>query len=98
LLRFKNSSNHDVSELSVSGRWRSNNGHALVNAALAGLGITQLPEMYVNDLIASARLVTVLDDWEAPPLPVWAVYADRTYLPVKVSSLIGYLSRNLHLA
>jgi DNA-binding transcriptional LysR family regulator len=95
--RFKNSNNNDVSELSVSGRWRSNNGHALVNAALAGLGISQLPEMYVNELVTSGRLVTILDDWEAPPLPVWAVYADRTYLPVKVSSLIGYLSRNLNI-
>ena len=95
--RTNSSSNADVSELPVSGRWRSNNGHALVKAALAGLGIAQLPEMYVNEMVADGRLVTVLDEWEAPPVPVWAVYPDRTYLPVKVSSLIGYLSRNLQI-
>lgn len=91
-------SGNDAAEVSVEGRWRSNNGHALVNAARAGLGLTQLPEMYVSGLIADGRLNTVLDDWEAPPTPVWAVYPDRTFLPVKISSLIRYLSRHLRIA
>lgn len=85
-------------EVPVEGRWRSNNGHALVNAALAGLGITQLPEMYVHDLVARGRLATLLDDYEAPPTPVWAVYPDRTFLPVKISSLIAYLAQHLRLS
>lgn len=91
-------SNGGIQELPVEGRWRSNNGHALVNAALAGLGLTQLPEMYVTSLVAIGRLVAVLNDWEAPPTPVWAIYPDRTFLPVKISSLIEYLSRNLILS
>ncbi len=85
-------------EVPVEGRWRSNNGHALVNAALAGLGLTQLPALYVTDYIKGGRLNTVLDDWEAPPTPIWAVYPDRTFLPGKISSLIGYLSRELKLS
>lgn len=54
----------------VRGRYLANNGDVLRDAAIAGLGLVQLPTFIVGDDIAAGRLVTVLDD--AAPLPTAA--------------------------
>ncbi|MAU40025.1 MAG: LysR family transcriptional regulator [Kordiimonas sp.] len=82
-------------ELRVTGPWRSNNGHALVNAAKANLGITQLPEFYVRPEIKAGRLIPFLEDWTVDDIPVWAVYPHRQYLPTKVRLFINYVSQKL---
>jgi DNA-binding transcriptional LysR family regulator len=43
----------------------ANESTVLVHAALAGLGITCLPERMCREAIASARLVPVLPEWNA---------------------------------
>jgi DNA-binding transcriptional LysR family regulator len=51
--------------------------HALLAAALAGVGIAQLPSMLVQQPLASATLVRVLPDWAPRRELVHAVYPSR---------------------
>lgn len=78
--------------LRVSGNWRSNNGMALLVAARRGLGLTQLPDFYVEDDLAQGRLRAVLREWELGDVGVWAVYPHRRHLPLKVRLLVDMLA------
>jgi DNA-binding transcriptional LysR family regulator len=79
----------------ISGRWHANNGHALAEAAKAGLGLTQLPEFYVRDAIEQGLLTPVLEEWLAHDIDIWALYYQRDYLPTKVRQLIAFLEEKL---
>jgi DNA-binding transcriptional LysR family regulator len=75
----------------VKARLTSNNGQALRNAALAGLGIVMQGEVLLADDIAAGRLVPVLPDWEAPSRPMHIVFLpDRRPLP-KVRVFIDFV-------
>ncbi|HBD02976.1 MAG TPA: LysR family transcriptional regulator, partial [Psychrobacter sp.] len=52
--------------LRVSGSIQYNSGYSLVDAALKGLGIVQLPDYYVQKHLASGALVSVLDNYREP--------------------------------
>jgi DNA-binding transcriptional LysR family regulator len=62
----------------------TNNGEALLSAALAGLGIILQPEILVRDAIRDKRLVPILPGFVAPPRPMHLLYApDRRMTPKK---------------
>jgi len=73
------------------GRWRCNNGTAVKDAAVAGMGICQLPDFYVLREIADGRLITVLEECQPEPEPIWALYPQRRHLSPKVNSFIELL-------
>ncbi|MCG5500446.1 LysR family transcriptional regulator [Ectothiorhodospira lacustris] len=84
---------HDGDEqvVRVHGSVRSDNGEMLVAAAEAELGLVLMPRFLAADALARGRLVTCLDAWQAPTLTVYAVYADRRWLPPRVRALIDFL-------
>jgi len=68
--------------LAVTGRLHTNNADAHREAALAGLGMIRLISLHIADDLARGRLEAVLVDHEAPPRPVYALYArQRAALP-----------------
>ncbi|AHK78523.1 LysR family transcriptional regulator [Ectothiorhodospira haloalkaliphila] len=75
----------------VEGSLRSDNGEMLVTAAETGLGLVLVPRFLATEALAQGRLVTCLDAWQAPELTVYAVYADRRWLPPRVRALIDFL-------
>lgn len=77
------------------GRWRCNSGAAVVEAAIAGMGICQLPEFYVRKHVNEGRLAAVLTEYSAEPEPVWAVYPQRRHLMPKVRNLVDLLEGQL---
>lgn len=77
------------------GRWRSNSGGAVADAALAGLGICQLPEFYVLRHVASGALVEILPEYRRREEPIWAVYPERRHLMPKVRLLVDQLKARL---
>jgi len=78
-------------EVKVKGRWSSNSGPALVNAALRGLGVVRLADMYVRNAIDAGRLEVVLEDYEIPPTITYLVYPDREYMPYRLRVLFDFL-------
>jgi DNA-binding transcriptional LysR family regulator len=87
--RLKTQSGH--SELRLEGRWRSNNGRALLVAARQGLGLVQLPEFYVREDIKLGSLVTVMEEFQPSDTGVWAVYPSNRHLSAKVRLFVEYL-------
>ena len=58
----------------------SNNGEALLKAAVAGCGITLLPEFIVGDALRDNRLVAILTDHPPSPLTVSMLYPRHKHL------------------
>ncbi|GAB3094479.1 LysR family transcriptional regulator [Lysobacter terrae] len=55
------------------GRFKADNGSALVPAAIAGLGIASLPDFLVADHLASGALVSVMTRYPIPEAGVYVV-------------------------
>ncbi|SFM36567.1 LysR family transcriptional regulator [Rugamonas rubra] len=85
----------DGSELHVrvGGRLRSDNGEALRDAAVAGLGIGLLSTWLVPEQLRSGALVRILADYPATDSVVSAVYLHRQYLPPKSRAFIDFFAQ-----
>jgi len=81
--------------LRVSGSVQYNSGHSLVDAALKGLGIVQLPDYYVQKYLASGELVSILNNYREPEESIWAVYPHNRHLSPKIRLLVDYLAEHL---
>jgi len=79
----------------VTGNLRCNSGVALVDAALKGIGIVQLPDYYLHSYIESGQLMIILDQFREPAEGIWAVYPQNRYLSPKIRLLIEYLATHL---
>jgi len=79
----------------VSGTLRCNNGYSLLDAALKGVGIVQLPNHYVETYIDSGKLLPILEEFREPDEGVWALYPNNRQLSPKVRLLVDFLSENI---
>lgn len=79
----------------VKGNLRCNNGPALRDAALKGVGIVQLPDYYVDQYFESGELVPLLNKQCQGVEGIWAVYPSNRFLSTKVKTLIDFLASNL---
>ena len=64
---------------------------ALRTAAVAGVGVVQLPAMMVADELRSGRLVRLLPDWAPRREVVHAVFPSRRGLLPAVRALVDHL-------
>ena len=78
------------------GRWRCNSGQAVLDAALSGLGLCQLPNFYVDEPVRTGALVPLLEDHRPADEGVWAVYPHLRHLPAKVRLLVEHLEAALN--
>lgn len=92
---FGDKKNNEKKSVRVSGSLRCNSGLGLVDAALKGIGIVQLPEYYVTKHINEGELVVLLDDQQRGQEGIWALYPQNKYLANKVRLLIDFLKDNL---
>lgn len=76
-------------------RLRLDNGEALRQAALSGMGIALLPAFLVSDDVAAKTLLRVLPDARSEPVPVVALYPHRRYLEQRVRTFIDLLVERL---
>jgi DNA-binding transcriptional LysR family regulator len=81
-----------VLNISPIGSLRTNSGAVQKVAALAGHGLVCLPTYLVGDALQSGRLVTVLDDYTAPPLTLRALYPHNRHLSAKVRAFVDFLA------
>ncbi|WP_417597020.1 LysR substrate-binding domain-containing protein [Oceanospirillum sp.] len=78
----------------IHGRIRCNSGHALLDAALKGLGIVQLPDYYVEKAMREKTLVSLLESYRCEDEGIWALYPQNRLLSPKVRLLVDYLIEN----
>lgn len=66
---------------------------ALRDAAVAGVGLVQLPSMFAQEQLRSGTLVQVLPGWEPRPEIIHAVYASRRGQLPAVRALLDFLTQ-----
>jgi DNA-binding transcriptional LysR family regulator len=81
----------NVMTVNPRGRFTANNGQALVAAAVAGLGITSLPDFLTDDYVASGALVPIMRRFPVPEAGIYAVRPPGAHPPRKVRVLIEML-------
>lgn len=91
------SNGKDVQRVHVTGPLNANNGDLLAQAAEAGMGIALLPLFIVEKALADGRLVQVLDEWEAPPISINAVYPSARRVPLKTRAFLDFLAGELRI-
>jgi DNA-binding transcriptional LysR family regulator len=76
----------------ISGTLHANNGELLAEAAAQGVGIVFEPSFIVGPDVRAGRLVALLQDYETPRLPIYAVYPSRKHLSAKVRVFVDFLA------
>jgi DNA-binding transcriptional LysR family regulator len=82
-------------QLRVHGSLRCNSGWSLLDAAIKGVGLVQLPDYYLRTALAEQKLVPVLEEFQPPEEGVWAVYPPNRHLSSKVRLLLDFLAEHL---
>lgn len=67
----------------VSGAFECNDGAVLHEWALAGKGLAWRSVWEVGDDLCCGRLVSLLDEFAAPPVGIYAVFPHRRHLPLR---------------
>ena len=75
----------------VRGPVECNDGVVLAEWARSGAGLAWRSMWEVGEDLRSGRLVSVLDDWAAPPVGIYAVFPERRHLPLKVRAFVDLL-------
>ncbi|RZI68052.1 MAG: LysR family transcriptional regulator [Pseudomonas sp.] len=81
-IRFSPPSTHQIGD-----------GEAMILAAVAGVGLCQMPRCLLRDDIEAGRLVEVLDSYEPEPVEVHAVWPKVSHLRPKVRYVVDELVR-----
>jgi DNA-binding transcriptional LysR family regulator len=57
-----------------------------------GHGIGLLPSTYCDEALASGALIRLLPKWASPQIPVFAVYSNRKFLPLRLNVFLKALA------
>ncbi len=79
--------------MKVGGSMGCNDGAVLHDWALAGKGLAWRSMWEVGSEIESGQLETVLDEFSAPGNDVYAVFAQRQHLPLRIRAFVDFLRR-----
>jgi len=83
----------EVVHLKPPGRLDCSDGQVLHDWCLAGHGIAWRSTWEVEQEVASGALVSVLDEFAAPPNGIYAVFAQRRHLPLRVRLWIDFIKQ-----
>ena len=83
---------NQIQRYKIQSKVVSNNGMALLEMTKAGLGISNAPNFFVKDALASGELVEILSEYKQKPLDIYVVYPNRRHLPAKVRAFIEFLA------
>lgn len=75
----------------VRGRMRSNNGDALTDAAIRGLGVVCQPSFIAASAVEAGWLKPILEDYPLPELGIYAVFPSNRFIPQRARLLVDYL-------
>ncbi len=57
-----------------------------------GHGIGLLPSTYCDEALASGALIRLLPKWASPQIPVFAVYSNRKFPPLRLNVFLEALA------
>jgi DNA-binding transcriptional LysR family regulator len=74
--------------LALQPRMSTDSLFALRNAALLGLGVGVVSAWAVTDDVAQGKLIHLLPEWHAAPLPIYLLYPYAHYYPAKLRRFV----------
>ncbi|GJJ02075.1 LysR family transcriptional regulator [Duganella rhizosphaerae] len=77
--------------MKVGGNMGSNDGQVLHDWALAGKGLAWRSMWEVGNEIEAGKLQTVLNEHAAPGNDIYAVFAQRRHLPLRIRAFVDFL-------
>ncbi len=83
----------EVISLPLKSRVRIGDGDAMVQAAISGMGLIQVPDYIADDALTRGELVELLPTMRPPPMPISAVYPSQRLLPPRVRAVLDALSK-----
>ena len=83
-----------LTHLRPSGRIDCSDGQVLHDWCAAGLGLAWRSTWEVENEVADGLLVSVLDEFAAPPNGIYAVFPHAKHLPLRVRLWIDFLKHN----
>ncbi|MDF1654437.1 MAG: LysR family transcriptional regulator [Coxiellaceae bacterium] len=86
--------NHTATPIKINGNFSASSANTLEAAALAGQGITLLPNYVIEKKVKQGRLLRLLQDYCASHVDIFAVYSDRHNMPPKQRALLNFLSHH----
>lgn len=106
-LAYTNMNPSDQWRFMVDGNWkatrtkyrlRTNDGNALLTAAVAGRGLVGLPNFIVQHDVAEGKLVRVLEDFALPEVGVFALFPSSARLPGRARAVVEHLAEHFQRA
>ena len=85
----------EFSTIQVNEHYRVNSGELALKAAIAGVGFAILAKVACQEFIDDGRLIEIELELPAAPLQLFAVYANRQYLPAKTRVFIEFVRQNI---
>lgn len=79
--------------IKVAGNFECNDGAVLHEWALAGKGLAWRSMWEVGHDLGNGRLLSVLDDFAAPPMGIYALFPQRRHLPLRVRLFVDELKK-----
>jgi DNA-binding transcriptional LysR family regulator len=76
----------------VSGPISSRDFNSVSTFVYRGHGIGLLPSTYCEGALASGALIRLLPRWASPQIPVFAVYSNRKFLPLRLNVFLNALA------
>ncbi|MGH6862380.1 MAG: substrate binding domain-containing protein, partial [Phyllobacterium sp.] len=79
----------------MRGRIVANNGEAMRDMAIAGLGLVLLPMFIAADALRDGRLIPVLPELRPLPYTISAVYPPTRHVSAKVRAFVDHVVRRI---
>ena len=81
--------------ISIRPRFSINTADAVIDAAVAGVGIARLTSYQTAQALRDGRLTRFLSDYSPPPVPVHLVHTGPPMLPLKLRAFLDFATPRL---
>jgi DNA-binding transcriptional LysR family regulator len=78
----------EVVEIPAEGHLLVSDVGTMLQAAAAGIGIAQILDIGLGDLVSSGQLVDLFPDWPGERFPLYAIYPSRRHIAAKVRAFV----------
>ncbi len=92
--RWRYFADNSEQQISVNAAVEVNQGALVADFAAAGHGVALLPDFLVQDYLDSGVLVSILEPYRLPPVPVSLVYPANRIASPALKALVEYLLEN----
>ena len=92
-----NQNTQEKFSLTPQAHFRSSDILVALDAAVANLGITMVPDYYFsNPQYSHRQLIPVLPEWQGPQRPINLLYRDRQVMSARLRAFIDYVIEWMH--